>query len=117
MRSKKYKLGDRVFYECIDGSIKTSIVQDVEEESYIDDKGREIPYQMLIFDKGDHWSICTESYNCLSLNDPRCKHLVKQYEQFDSQKDKIISSIMEIMSPFRKSIQEEILELLRFKIK
>ena len=115
--TKKYKPGDRVFHERIDHSIATAIVQDVEEESYIDDKGREIPYQMLIFDKGDHWSICTESYNCLSPNNPRCKHLVKQYEQFDNQKDKIISSIMEIMSPFGKSIQKEILELLRLKIK
>lgn len=114
---RKYKIGDRIFYDCVDGSIKTAIIQDIKEESYIDDKGKEIPYQWLTLDRGDHWSIGIENYNCLFPNNPKCKNLINKYKIFDEHKDDIIHAIMEIMSPFDKCIQEEILKRLELKIK
>ena len=116
---RKYKIGDRIFYDCIDGSTEAAIIQDIEEESYIDDKGKEIPYQWLILDKNENGK-CTigiEDYSCLSPNNPKYKTLAKKYKIFDEHKDDIIHAIMEIISPFDKCVQEEIVELLKLKIK
>ena len=51
MRMKKYKPGDRVFYKCYDGSIKSSIVLGVEDEEYQSEKGKRVKYQWLKTDE------------------------------------------------------------------
>ena len=112
----KYKVGDRIFYECYDGSIESSIVIDVEEKSYLDDRGREHLYQWLTLWREGNCSSGIENYNCLSLNDPKVKELAKKFAKFDKQKDSVMDSIMDIFSPWEKEIQEEIFELLKMKI-
>lgn len=113
---RKYKVGDRIFYECYDGSIESSIVIDIRNESYLDDRGREHPYQRLTVWREGNCSSGIESYNCLSSSDPKYKELVKKFAKFDKQKDSIMDSIMDILSPWEKEIQEEIFELLKMKI-
>lgn len=83
-RRKKYKVGDRVFYEYYDGTIGTDIVLEVKPDSYIDDNGNTINYDMLILWKSGNCSSGTEDYNTLPLSDPRVKELQKKLAKQDS---------------------------------
>lgn len=83
-RRKKYKVGDRVFYEYYDGTIGTDIVLEVKPDSYIDDNGKTINYDMLILWKSGNCSSGTEDYNTLPLSDPRVKELQKKLAKQDS---------------------------------
>lgn len=114
---KNYKIGDRIFYECYDGSIESSIVVDIKNESYLDDRGREHPYQWLELWRDGNCSSGIENYNCLSPNDPKVKERAKKFAKFDKQKDSIMESLLNILSPWGKEIQEEIIELLKTKLK
>lgn len=114
---KNYKIGDRVFYEYIDGSIGSSIVIAIKEKSYLDDKGREHPYQWLELWRDGNCSSGIEDYNCLSPNNPKCKELVKKFAKFDKQKDSVMNSLLNILSPWGKEIQEDIIELLKMQLK
>ena len=113
----KYKPGDRIFYENdSDGCIYSEIVIEVKEEFYIDDRGKKIPYQWLTLWREGNCSSGIENYNCLSPNDPKVKELAKKFAKFDKQKDSIIESLLNILSPWEKEIQGEIMELLKLKI-
>lgn len=117
LKTKNYKVGDRIFYESdSDGRIYSEIVIDVEEESYLDDRGRKHPYQWLTLWRDGNCSSGIENYSCLSPNDPKCKELVKKFAKFDKQKDSIMESLLNILSPWEKEMQEEIIELLKSKI-
>lgn len=83
-RRKKYKVGDRVFFEYCDGTVGTAIVLEIKPESYVDDNGRTINYDMLITWKSGNYSSGTEDYNTLSYSDPRVKELQKQLAKQDS---------------------------------
>ena len=67
MRRKKYKVGDRVFYECYDGTIGEDIVTDIKPDSYVNTNGKTINFNQLYF--GDNFS--GEDYSMLSERDPR----------------------------------------------
>lgn len=90
-RRKNYKIGDRIFFEYYDGTIGTAIVLEKKPESYIDDKGRTINYDMLITWKSGSGNCCsgTEDYNTLPLSDPRVKELQKQLKKQDEFADEI----------------------------
>ena len=59
-RRKKYKVGDRVFFEFYDGTIGSAIVKEIKPDIY------------------------TEYNNTLSYSDPRVKELQKQLAKQDS---------------------------------
>lgn len=117
-RKRKYKVGDRIFFEPINGTIETAIVLRITDESYINDKGKEVPYQWLTTweSESGKTSVGIEDYSCLSANNPKCKALAAKYEEFDKEKDKIINSILEIMSPWESKIQSEIIDTLKLKL-
>ena len=46
-KRRKYKVGDRIFFEHTDSIIDTAIVLKTTEQSYIDDNGKEVSYQWL----------------------------------------------------------------------
>ena len=114
---KNYKIGDRVFYECYDGSIGSSIVIAIKAESYLDDRGREHPYQWLELWRDGNCSSGIEDYNCLSSNNPKVKEPAKKFAKFDKQKDSIMNSLLNILSPWGKETQKEIIELLKIQLK
>lgn len=118
MARKKYKVGDRIFYECADGSIDTAIVFKVTEKSYINDKGKDVPYQWLTTweSESGNASFGVEDYICLSKNNPKCKELVAKYKEFDKVKDEIINSLVKIISPWEAKIQSEIIDTLKLKL-
>lgn len=80
MRRKKYKVGDRVFYENYKQELASAVILDIEEREMRTDKfgralsgGRTFKYKLFKTGK------CTfiEDYNCLSLNDPRVREYRK----------------------------------------
>lgn len=117
-RRRKYKVGDRIFFEHADGTIDTAIVLKITEQSYIDDNGKEVPYQWLTMWESDSGKVSCgiEDYSCLSSNNPKCKVLAAKYEKFDKEKDKTINSILEIMSSWESKIQSEIIDILKLKL-
>lgn len=82
-RRKKYKVGDRVFFEYYDGTVGTAIVLEIKPESYVDDNGKTINYDMLITWKSGNCSSGTEDYNTLPYSDPRVKTLMKELKKQD----------------------------------
>lgn len=82
-RRKKYKVGDRIFYEYYDGTVGTATVLEINQESYVDDNGRTINYDMLITWKSGNCSSGTEDYNTLPYSDPRVKALMKELKKQD----------------------------------
>lgn len=88
-RRKKYKIGDRIFFEYLDGTVGTATVLEIEPESYVDDNGKTINYDMLITLKSGNYSSGTEDYNTLPLSDPRVKALKKELKKQDEFADEI----------------------------
>lgn len=75
-RTKKRKVGDRIFYEKYDGTIGTATIKKIEPtESSFDKKGNYLrngkKYKFNYYHTGVNTVI--EDYNCLSDNDPRVK--------------------------------------------
>ena len=117
MRTKDYKVGDRIFYEeYSSGKICTDIVKKVKEESYLNDKGKEIRCKWLVLWESGNCSTGIEDYNCLPYSDPRVKDLVKKFERFDKEKDVIMDSIIDMLSPYDKLMQAEIIDVLKIKL-
>ena len=82
------------------------------------DCGKEVSYQWLTTweSESGKTSCGIEDYCCLSASNPKCKVLAAKYEIFDKKKDKIINSILEIMSPWESKIQSEIIDILKLKL-
>lgn len=117
MRTKDYKVGDRIFYETYpEKEIRTDIVKKVEEDSYRNDKGKEIPFKWLVLWENGYYSSGIEDYNCLPYSDPRVKDFAKKFERFDKEKDAIMDSIIDMLSPYDKSMQVEIIDMLKIKL-
>lgn len=77
-RTKQRKVGDRIFYECYDGTIGTAIIKKIEDAEYKESQGYGKPDKVVKYKKyytGVYESI--ENYNCLSDNDPRVKEYCK----------------------------------------
>ena len=88
-RRKKYKVGDRIFFEYYDGTVGTAIVLEIKPKSYVDDNGRTINYDMLITWKSGNCSSGIEDYGTLPLNDPRVKAMMKELKKQDELADEI----------------------------
>lgn len=117
MRTKDYKVGDRIFYETYpEKEICTDIVKKVKEDSYLNDKGKEIPYKWLTLWESGNCSSGIEDYNCLPYSDPRVKDFAKKFKQFDKEKDTIMDSIMSMLSPYDKLMQTEIIDMMKIKL-
>lgn len=79
-RTKQRKVGDRVFFECFDGTIGTATIKKIEPtESPFDKKGNYLrngkKHKFNYYYTGVNTVI--EDYNCLSDNDPRVKEYCK----------------------------------------
>ena len=112
MRRKEYKKGDRIFYECYDGSIGTDIVLKVEDRQNVYTDGK-IEYFHVLYTSP---YTMIEDYNCLPMNDPRVKELIKKYRKFDKEKDELINKMVVLLSPYEKTVQEEAITLLKVKL-
>ena len=84
-RSKKYKVGDRIFFDCYDGTIGSATIISIEPRVYINDYNKEVCYDWL--NTSDNSGI--EDYETLPYSDPRVKTLMKELKKQDSLADEI----------------------------
>lgn len=80
---KNYKIGDRIFYECFDGTIDSDIIVDIQEDSYFNDRNREVKFNSLITWKSESGNCSTaiEDYNTLPESDPRVKEYITKIKE------------------------------------
>lgn len=75
------KVGDRIFFEYCDGTIGTAIIQDMEEKTYTERKGRGIESEVKTFNYKrfytDKQHSFIEDYECLPEDDPRVVEFCK----------------------------------------
>lgn len=89
-KRKKHKVGDRIFYEHVDGTIGTAIVLEVIQNTYIDDNNNPIRYDELVTCKSSkHFQESIEDYNTLPYSDPRVKELMKELKKQNEFADEI----------------------------
>lgn len=108
-RRKKYKVGERIFFEIYqpDGKIgiESGIVQKITESSYTNDYGKEIPFKFLWIDE----MTTVEDYLVVPISDPRAKELSKHFKRVDK-----IAKLLEqwITDNYYRSEKKEVLEAL-----
>ena len=71
---RNIKVGDRIYYECYDGTIGTSIVTKIEPRTTYWDNGKRFDYNMLF--TGPYSAI--EDYNTLSPSNRKLKAYIKE---------------------------------------
>lgn len=99
---KKYKIGDRVFYEYYDLTIGSAVVIDIERKSYNDD-GKDVEFDNLILWRSEngHASTAIEDYNTLPKSDSRVKAFIKE------KKDEILKQLDDLYKATGAKTAEE----------
>ena len=107
---RNIKVGDRIYYECYDGTIGTSIVTKIEPQTYWDN-GKKFDYNMLF--TGPHSAI--EDYNTLSPSNRKVKAYIKEVK---AKQEALISEALAFAYPdkncFSKKEKEVCNRLLDF---
>ena len=96
---KNIKVGDRIYYECYDGTIGTSIVTKIEPRTYWDN-GKRFDYNMLFTGP------CTaiEDYNTLAPSNPKVKAYIKEMK---AKRKALINEALMFAYPDRKGFSKE----------
>ena len=96
---RNIKVGDRIYYECYDGTIGTSIVTKIEPQTYLGN-GKEYDYNML------YTGPCTaiEDYNTLAPSNPKVKAYIKEMK---AKRKALINEALMFAYPDRKGFSKE----------
>ena len=94
------KVGDRIYYECYDGTIGTSIVTKIEPRTTYLDNGKKFDYNMLF--TGPHSAI--EDYNTLSPSNRKVKAYIKEVK---AKREALINEALVFAYPDRKDFSKE----------
>ena len=97
---RNIKVGDRIYYECYDGTIGTSIVTKIQPHFYYDDNGKNIDFNMLF--TGPHSAI--EDYNTLAPSNPKVKAYIKEMK---AKREALINEALMFAYPDRKGFSKE----------
>ena len=113
---KNYKIGDRVFYECYDGTIDSDIIIDIQPDSYYDDRNRERKFNSLVTWKSENGNCSTaiEDYNTISKSDPRVKEYISKIKEKLNSK---INDLYESVGAKTKKDQEYVRKTLMWMTK
>ena len=96
---RNIKIGDRIYYECYDGTIETSIVTKIEPQTYYDN-GKWVDYNMLF--TGPYSTI--EDYNTLAPSNPKVKAYIKGMK---AKREALINEALMFAYPDRKGFSKE----------
>lgn len=99
---RNIKVGDRIYYECYDGTIGTSIVTKIEPRTYCDN-GKKYDYNMLF--TGSHSAI--EDYNTLSPSNRKVKAYIKEVKV---KREALINEALMFAYPDRKDFSKSEIE-------
>lgn len=100
---RNIKVGDRIYYECYDGTIGTSIVTKIEPRTYLGN-GKEYDYNMLY--TGPHSAI--EDYNTLSPSNRKVKAYIKEVKV---KREALINEALVFAYPDKKCFSKEEMEV------
>ena len=98
---RNIKVGDRIYYECYDGTIGTSIVTKIEPQTYWD-SGHD--FNMLY--TGPHSAI--EDYNTLAPSNRKVKAYIKEVK---SKRESLINEALVFAYPDKKCFSKEEIEV------
>ena len=96
---RNIKVGDRIYYECYDETIGTSIVTRIEPQTYLGN-GKEYDYNMLY--TGPHTAI--EDYNTLAPSNPKVKAYIKEMK---AKRKALINEALMFAYPDRKGFSKD----------
>ena len=99
---RNIKVGDRIYYECYDGTIGTSIVTKIEPQSYWDN-GKKYDYNMLF--TGPYSAI--EDYNTLSPSNRKVKTYIKEMK---TKREALINEALVFAYPDKTSFSKKEVE-------
>ena len=100
---RNIKVGDRIYYECYDETIGTSIVTKIEPRTYWDN-GKRFDYNMLF--TGPHSAI--EDYNTLSPSNHKVKAYIKEVK---SKRESLINEALMFAYPDKKCFSKKEIEV------
>lgn len=95
---RNIKVGDRIYYECYDKTIGTSIVTKIEPRTYWDN-GKRFDYNMLF--TGPHSVI--EDYSTLAPSNPKVKAYIKERK---AKRKALINEALMFAYPDRKDFSK-----------
>ena len=97
---RNIKVGDRIYYECYDETIGTSIVTKIEPRTTYWDNGKRYDYNML------YTGPCTaiEDYNTLAPSNPKVKAYIKEMK---AKRKALINEALMFAYPDRKGFSKE----------
>ena len=99
---RNIKIGDRIYYECYDGTIETSIVTKIEPQTYYDN-GKWVDYNMLF--TGPYSAI--EDYNTLAPSNHKVKTYIKEVK---AKRKALISEALVFAYPDKNSFSKKEIE-------
>lgn len=94
---RNIKVGDRIYYECYDGTIETSIVTKIEPRTYLDSG-----YDFNMLYTGPHSAI--EDYNILAPSNRKVKAHIKEMK---AKREALINEALMFAYPDRKGFSKE----------
>ena len=100
MTRKEIKVGDRIYFEYLDGSIGSSIVMDIQPDNSTDYYGNPILFNRL--KTGPHEVI--EDYNTLAPSNPKVKAYIKEMR---AKREALVNEALMFALPDRKGFSKE----------
>lgn len=97
---RNIKVGDRIYYECHDGTIGTSIVTKIEPRTYLLINGMRFEYNMLF--TGPHSVI--EDYNTLAPSNRKVRTYIKEVK---AKRKALLNEALMFAYPDRKDFSKE----------
>lgn len=97
---RNIKVGDRIYYECLDNTIGTAIVTKIEPRTYYWDNGKRYNFNML--STGPYTAI--EDYNTLPPSNPKVKVYIKKMK---AKREALINETLIFTYPNRKNFSKE----------
>ena len=96
---RNIKVGERIYYECLDNTIGTAIVTKIEPRIYLDNGKR---YNFNMLSTGPYTAI--EDYNTLPPSNPKVKAYIKEMK---AKRDALINEALMFAYPDRKDFSKD----------
>lgn len=97
---RNIKVGDRIYYEYLDGSIGSAVVTEIRPETTMDYFGKEFSFNMLF--TGPH--TCIEDYDTIAPSNPKVKAYIKEMK---AKREALINEALMFAYPDRKGFSKE----------
>ena len=97
---RNIKVGDRIYFEYLDGMIDSAVVISIRPETTTDIYGKEFSFNRLY--TGPH--TCIEDYNTLAPSNPKVKAYIKKMKV---KREALINEALMFAYPDRKGFSKE----------